>query len=138
MNQPLKSLTVQKLPSSKRASNRRLSADFAELLRLERAARRACFVPIPRAVARLMASNDSLNGDGAIDLNIRNGVTNGSLPWDKNGVGLAPLGRAAAATHAADARSVMLVVDQRLAMHFGSRTKIRATFWRCRLPQVVW
>ena len=126
MNQPLKSLTVQKLPSSKRTSKRRVSADFAELLRLERAARRACFVPIPRAVARLMASNGSVNGDGPIELNDRNGVTNGSLSWDKTGVSLASLGLTATATHAADARSVMLVVDQRLAMHFGSRTKTKS------------
>jgi hypothetical protein len=103
-----------------------MSADFAELVLLERAARRACFVPIPRAVARLMESDDAAADDGAIELNNRRGVTNRSMPWNKKGVGLVPLNEAGAGNHTADPRSVMLVVDQRLAMHFGSRTKTKS------------
>lgn len=127
MNQPLKSRSAPKVPSSKRPSNpkRRVSADFAELVWLERAARRACFVPIPRAVARLMESNESAP-DGAIELNNRHGVTNGSALWDKNCVTAGSLGGLEVGNHSAGGRSVMLVVDQRLAMHFGSRAKTKS------------
>jgi hypothetical protein len=122
MNQPLKSQSAPKLSSSKR----RTSADFAELLRLERAARRACFVPIPRAVARLMACNEPGAGEHAIELNNRHGVANAALPWENHGVSLGSLGEHATENHAPDARSVTLVVDQRLTMHFGSRTKTKS------------
>jgi hypothetical protein len=127
MNQPLKSLSAPKVSSSKRPSNskRRLSADFAELVWLERAARRACFVPIPRAVARLMESNESAS-ESALELNNRHGVTNGSVLWDKNCAATASLGGPEAGNHSVAARSVMLVVDQRLAMHFGSRAKTKS------------
>src|SRR6266436_3286939 len=109
MNQPLKSLSAPKLPSSKRESKRRVSADFAELVLLERAARRACFVPIPRAVARLIESNEAAADESAIELSNRHAVANGSLPWDKSGVRLAPVGEPGPGNRPADTRSVMLV-----------------------------
>jgi len=128
MNQPLKSLSAPKPPLSKRPSNSKgqVSADFAELVWLERAARRACFVPIPRAVARLMESNESATDDSAIELNNRLGIAHRSVPWEKNRVSLGSAGGPATANNAASARSVMLVVDQRLAMHFGSRAKTKS------------
>jgi hypothetical protein len=127
MNQPPKSLSAPKSLSSKRASNskRRTLADFGDLVFLERAARRACYVPIPRAVARLMESNGAHAGDGAIELNDGRGMMPGSLPWEKNGVSLAPVNKSGSRLPA-EGRSVMLVVDQRLAMHFGSRSKTKA------------
>jgi hypothetical protein len=129
MNQPPRSLSASKPPSPKRASNskRRTLADFGDLVFLERAARRACFVPIPRAVARLMeSSNDGRNANGGIELNDGRRRSPASLPWSKNGVSLAPVSESGFGDHAAESRSVMLVVDQRLAMHFGSRSKTKS------------
>jgi hypothetical protein len=129
MNQPPKSLSAPKPLSSKRASNskRRILADFGDLVYLERAARRACFVPIPRAVARLMESGDQPHpADGGIELKHGGGRLARALPWAKNGVSLAPVNEPGHTNHPAEARSVMLVVDQRLAMHFGSRSKTKS------------
>jgi len=129
MNQPPKSLSAPKSPSSKRASisKRRTLADFGDLVFLERAARRACFVPIPRAVARLMESNNQTHCANAdIELHDGRGHIPGSPPWSKNGVNLAPVNQSGLRNHPAEARSVMLVVDQRLAMHFGSRSKTKS------------
>jgi hypothetical protein len=128
MNQPPKSLSAPKSPSSKRASNskRRTLADFGDLVFLERAARRACFVPIPRAVARLMESNNDGSDANGIELNVGRGRIGASLPWSKNGADIAPLSESRLGDHAAEARSIMLVVDQRLAMHFGSRSKTKS------------
>lgn len=126
MNQPPKSLSAPKPLSSKRASDskRRTLADFGDLVYLERAARRACFVPIPRAVARLMEStSEAHRANGDVELNDRGGRTPGALPWSKN---LAPVNQSALRNQPAEARSVMLVVDQRLAMHFGSRSKTKS------------
>jgi len=128
MNQPpAKSLNAPKPPSSKRASNskRRTLADFGDLVYLERAARRACFVPIPRAVARLMeANNGAHTANDGIELN--NGRGRMPMPWSKNGISLAPVNESGLPNHAAESHSVMLVVDQRLAMHFGSRSKTKS------------
>src|SRR5712672_2089884 len=129
MNQPPKSLSAPKPPSSRRASNsnRRTLADFGDLVFLERAARRACFVPISRAVARLMESNnDGRSANGSIELNDGRRRLPASVPWSKNGVSLAPVSESGFGNHAAESRSVMLVVDQRLAMHFGSRSKTKS------------
>lgn len=81
-------------------------------------------MPIPRAVARLMESNGAHAGDGAIELKDGRGMP-GSLPWEKNGVILAPANKSGSRLPA-EGGSVMLVVDQRLAMHFGSRSKTKA------------
>jgi len=130
MNQPpAKSLSAPKPPSSRRSSNskRRTLADFGDLVYLERAARRACYVPIPRAVARLMESNKAAAGaETGMELNDGRGRMSGAQTWNKNGVNLSVVNESVHRNHSAGARSVMLVVDQRLAMHFGSRSKTKS------------
>src|SRR5262249_21193160 len=42
------------------------------------------------------------------------------------GATLSPASESGLGNHTADARSVMLMVDQRLAMHFGSRSKTKS------------
>jgi hypothetical protein len=128
MNQPPKSLSAPNLPLLKRASNakRRTLADFRDLIFLERAARRACFVPIPRAVARLVDSNASPETNGVTDSNDGRGLKPGALGWHKNGASLVPVSESALSHHTSEGRSVMLMVDQRLAMHFGSRSKTKS------------
>jgi hypothetical protein len=128
MNQPPKSLRATIPPSSKSPSNstRRTLANFGDLVLIERAARRACFVPIPRAVARLAQANGAHAANGALELNHGRGLVPASLSWNKNGVTLASANGSGSHAQADQRRAAMVVVDQRLAMHFGSRSKTKS------------
>src|SRR5215468_1338470 len=122
MNQPTKSLSGPNLPLQNGSnSKRRTLADFRDLIFLERAARRACFVPIPRAVTRLLESNATSGTNGLAEFKGARGLMPGTVAWNKNGATLSPGNESGSGNRTADGRSVMLMVDQRMAMHFGSR-----------------
>jgi hypothetical protein len=127
MNQPPKSLNAADLALQRGSnSNRRTLADFRDLIFLERAARRACFVPIPRAVTRLLESNATSGTNGIAGFKGARGLMPGPLAWNKNSATVSAVSESGLGNHNAEGRSVMLMVDQRMAMHFGSRSKTKS------------
>jgi hypothetical protein len=101
-------------------------ADFRELIFLERAARRACFVPIPRTTSQLVESDAKPGGASAVEFKEVPSLLPGSRTWDNKCVNLAPVSASEYRSHSAASRSVTLVIDQRLSMHFGSRSKAKS------------
>lgn len=107
-------------------SRRRTRADLRELIVLERAAKQACFVPIPRAVSRPAKLNAGLVVDRGIKFNRVDPVMQEAANGQNQGAAVEPARASDTAARNTFGRSVMLVVDQRLAMRFGSRSKTKS------------
>ena len=125
MNRPTKSVRASKRRALPRLSKskRRTVADLRDLILLERSARQRCFVPIPRAKSKQEETNKSSESDNLAALkNVRNGITE-TLAWNHGCVALSESGLRG---DAPATRTVIVVVDQRLAMCFGSRSKTKA------------
>jgi hypothetical protein len=73
-----------------------------------------------------MESNAASAANGVAEFKEVRGLMPGPLGWNKNGATLSPVSKSGLGNDTPDARSVMLMVDQRLAMHFGSRSKTKS------------
>lgn len=108
-------------------SRRRTRADLGELILLERVAKRACFIPIPRAVTRLAKLSGSSSVERGAKFNDSDSGAYRTGNWlNKSAApGLARESDPPAGRNMSQ-HPIMVVVDQRLTMGFGSRRKTKS------------
>ncbi len=107
-------------------SRRRTLADLGELILLERVAKRACFIPIPRAVTRLAKLNAPSSVERGAKSNGSDNAAYRAANWLNESAVPGPAQESDSARRNTSRHSIMLVVDQRLAMRFGSRRKTKS------------